>query len=62
MPPRVGIRDWGFVNRSGQAHASADPDCIRDRPAIGILTNKRTADGAGRAVANPDSPILAPMR
>lgn len=39
MRPGLGIRDWGFVKGDGQAHASADPDCVRDRRAIGILTN-----------------------
>lgn len=34
MRPGLMVRESGFVKGDGQAHASADPDCIRDRPTV----------------------------
>lgn len=62
MRPGVGIRDWGFVKGNGEAHASADPDCVRDRRAIGILTNAGRCRAAPSPIPNSDSPLPAPMR
>lgn len=55
MRPGVGIRDWGFVKGNGKAHASANPDCVKDRRAIGILDERR--GGAGRRLCQSRIPI-----
>ncbi len=61
MRPGLGIRDWGFVKGSGQAHVSADPDCVRDQLATGILANGGCS-AAPWPLPNLDSPLPAPMR
>ncbi len=62
MRPGLGIRDWGLVKGNGEAHASADPDCVRDHPAIGILTNGGRCRAVPLPIPNLNSPIPAPMR
>ncbi|TWR14783.1 hypothetical protein FQJ95_24220, partial [Xanthomonas vasicola] len=60
MRPRFRSRESGFVKGNGEARASADSECIRDRPAIGILTKQATAGGARRCCCHAECRLPNP--